>query len=156
VTPAGQLAEARLGGDPFALPRDEMAFRGCYEGLLRDRRITSVFRPGARIWPNWRGYIVGETVTARVIEQLGCDELRLAPRFNSVRVPIRIEDLAVLDVERLSPQDFEGSSPDVTDRESLLAHLFEIYGQPIEAYGRQVTRIRFSYPGYRWRRPLRW
>jgi hypothetical protein len=156
VTPAGQLAEAPRGGDPFVLPRDEMAFRGCYEALLLDRRLTTVFRPGDRIWPNWRGYIAGETVTARVIEQVGCDELRLAPRFNSVRVPIRIQDLEVRDIDSLTGEDFHGSSPDVSDTDSLLAHLFEIYGQPIEAYDRKVTRIRFTYPGPSWRRPRRW
>ncbi len=156
MTRAGQVVETPLGGDPFVLPRDEMAFRRRYQALLRDRRITTVFRPGDRIWPNWRGYIVGETVTARVIEQVGCDELRLAPRFNSVRVPIRIQDLAVLDIDSLTGEDFHGSSPDVSDKDSLLAHLFEIYGQPIEAYGRKVTRIRFTYPGYSWKRPRLW
>lgn len=131
--------------DRFALPRDEMAFRAPYQPLLLDRRINTVFRPGNRIWPNWRGYLEGETVTARVIERCGSDEQRVPPRFNSVRVPIRILKLRVIDVEHLCAEDFEGSSPDVFDRDSLLAHLWNIYGNPISAYGGQVTRIRFAY-----------
>jgi hypothetical protein len=155
MNPAGRLAEDSAAAKPFLLPRDEMAFRGRYQGLLLNRQITTVFRPGDRTWPNWRGYVEGETVNARVIERAGCDALRVAPRFNRVRVPIRIHDLAVLNVEQLTPEDFEGSSADVFDRDSLLAHLFEIYGQPIEAYGGQVTRIRFTYAGQRWARPSR-
>ncbi len=136
--------------EPFVLPRDEMAFRGRYQGLLLDRKITTVFRPGDRVWPSWRGYIEGETVTARVIERSGCDELRVAPRFNRIKVPIRIRDLTVFDADALEPEDFEGSSPDVQDRDSLLAHLFDIYGKPIEAFGGKVTRIRFAYAAPRW------
>lgn len=127
------------------LPRDEMAFRAPYQGLLLGRKIRTVFRPGNRIWPNWRGYLEGETVTARVIERCGSDEHRVPPRFNTVRIPILIRDLRVIDVERLCAEDFVGSSPDVTDRQSLIAHLLEIYGKPISAYGGQVTRIRIAY-----------
>ena len=142
---AGAQTLAGAGGQPFYLPRDEMAFRGRYEALLLERRITTVFRPGDRTWPNWRGYRQGEAVTARVIDQCGDDASRIAPRFNTVRSTIRLAEVVVLDVDRLSPADFEGSSPDVFDRPSLLAHLQDIYGKPIDAFDRRVTRIRFTY-----------
>jgi len=130
---------------PFYLPRDEMAFRGRYEALLLQRAITTVFRPGDRTWPNWRGYRQGEVVTARVIDTCGDDASRTPPRFNAVRLPIRLTEVLVLDVDRLAPPDFDGSSPDVVDRPSLLAHLQDIYGKSIDAFDRRVTRIRFTY-----------
>lgn len=130
---------------PVELPRDEMAFRKKYQRLLLSQKITTVFRPGDRRFPRWRGYAPGETVTARVIERVGSDALGIAPAFNAVRVPICIEDVTVIEVAALGAADFVGSSPDVDDRPSLMAHLEGIYGRPVSAFDGVVTRIRFRY-----------
>lgn len=127
------------------LPRDEMAFRKGYEKYLLERTITTVFRPGIRVYPNRRGYIPGETVTARVIEQCGSDELGVPPLFNDTRIPIRISCLTVKAIDDIEREDFEGSSPDVFDRESLEEHLIGIYQKPIECFDGAVTRIQFRY-----------
>ena len=137
--------ERPLALGKFELPRDEMAFRKQYQRFLLQRRITTVFRPGDRVFPAWRGYAVGEAITARVIEQPGSDALGVAPLFNGVRVPIRLEDVALKPVHMLTPADFAGSSPDVGDTLSLLRHLAAIYRKPIAAFGDVVTRIRFAY-----------
>lgn len=129
------------------LPRDEMAFRKTYEGLLLEQKITTVFRPGIRIYPNRRGYRPGETVTARVIELCGSDELGVPPLFNHTRIPIRISCLAVKVVDDLEREDFEGCSPDIFDRDSLEEHLASIYQKPIECFDGTVTRIQFQYVG---------
>lgn len=130
---------------PVELPRDEMAFRMQYQRLLLDRMITTVFRPGDRLFPAWRGYAPGETITARVITRHGCDARGLAPVFNGVRLPLRIRDVVVATAEALAPDDFAGSSPDVHDTPSLLQHLAAIYEKPLSAFGGVVTRIRFDY-----------
>jgi hypothetical protein len=127
------------------LPRDEMAFRKLYEPLLLSREIATVFRPGNRVHPNRRGYIVGETVTARVIERRGCDRLGVPPLFNEIRVPIRITQLTVCFIDCVKEADFLGSSPDVFDRRSLIDHLLWIYREPIDSFNRTVTRIGFRY-----------
>jgi hypothetical protein len=127
------------------LPRDEMAFRKRYEPLLVGRKITAVFRPGNRVFPNRRGYIAGETVTARVIERCGSDTIGLPPQFNDIRIPIRIKRLAVSCLGCVEDRDFEGSSPDVFDKTSLIEHLAWIYRQPIDCFGGTVTQIRFEY-----------
>jgi hypothetical protein len=132
---------------PFELPRHEMAFRKQYQRLLLAQKITAVFRPGDRLFPAWRGYAPGETITARVIAKVGSDARGVPPVFNKVCVPVRIEDVTVLPAVALGPEDFAGSSPDVSDVPSLLRHLAAIYRQPIEAYGGIVTRIRFAYLG---------
>jgi hypothetical protein len=127
------------------LPRDEMAFRKEYEELLLSQKITTVFRPGNRVFPNRRGYLPGETVTARVIEACGSDEQGVPPLFNDTRVPIRITALTVKVIEGVEEPDFAGSSPDVYDRDSLEEHLFGIYGKPIDCFHGAVTRIQFRY-----------
>jgi hypothetical protein len=104
-----------------------------------------VFRPGIRVHPNRRGYAVGETVTARVIEQCGDDRLGLPPVFNEIAVPIRITHLTVFYIDCVRREDFHGSSPDVLDRKSLIAHLERIYGEPADSFDRIVTRIGFRY-----------
>jgi hypothetical protein len=128
-----------------ALPRDEMAFRSRYRNLLLRRALTTVFRPGDRVYPNWRGYSEGEIVTARVIAKPGSDELGVAPKFDKLRIRIRITKLLVTTSDRLAHADFKGSSPDVHDAPSLAAHLHGIYGRPLSAFDNQVTRIAFAY-----------
>ena len=138
------MRTAQTGRSPavaLELPRNEMAFRMRYQELLLARKIATVFRPGNRIYPNWRGYLEGETVTARVIKRTGSDALGIPPQFNDLRLPIRILSLTVKPVRALTPQDFLGSSPDVRDVPGLIAHLNEIYGGEID----QITRIHFRY-----------
>jgi hypothetical protein len=127
------------------LPRDEMAFRARYRELLLARVLTTVFRPGDRIYPSWRGYSEGEIVTARIISQPGSDELGVPPKFDDIRIPIRIEALSVSRLETLGRDAFLGSSPDVCDAASLSRHLHQIYGRPMTDFGNQVTRIAFAY-----------
>jgi hypothetical protein len=88
------------------LPRDEMAFRKQYEDLLCARELTTVFRPGNRLYPNWRGYSPGEVVTARVIERCGSDELRVPPLFNDTRIPIKITSLMTKKIDRMKMDVF--------------------------------------------------
>lgn len=127
------------------LARDEIAFRAPYRDLLVRRLVTTVFRPGNRVFPRWRGYKPGEVVTARVIEVPGSDELGVPPLFQDLRIPVRIVGLSVTPIGALERSAFAGSSPDVHDVESLIAHLHEIYRRPLQAFGNQVTRIALAY-----------
>lgn len=127
------------------MPRDEMAFRRRYEPMLFARTLTTVFRPGDRLWPNWRGYRHGEIVTARVIARPGSDALGIPPEFTSTRILIEIVDIKVFAPEALAAGHFVGSSPDVQDPGSLLSHLLGIYGRPLSDFGDVVTRIQFVY-----------
>ncbi len=127
------------------LPRDEIAFRKQYQDLVLDRSITTVFRPGNRIYPNWRGYRLGEIVTARIIDECGSDELNIPPLFNEHRVRVGIASLRVAPIDHLTSEDFEGSSPDIHDVESLEEHLRYLYRRPIDAFSRTVTRIGLVY-----------
>lgn len=127
------------------LPRDEMAFRLEYEPLMRARTLTTVFRPGNRLWPNWRGYQPGEIVTGRVIARPGSDALRIPPVFTAARFPLHIDSIAVMAPDTLTDNDFIGSSPDVHDVLSLRDHLLAIYGKPLSAFDDLLTRITFTY-----------
>ena len=143
----GALAGSQIIGSPppLDMPRDEMAFRRRYEALLFARTLTTVFRPGNRLWPNWRGYRLNEIVTARVIARPGSDALGIPPEFTATRTRIEIVDIRVLPPEGLTAEDFVGSSPDVHDVASLRIHLLWIYGRPLSAFGDVVTRIQFAY-----------
>lgn len=127
------------------LPRDEIAFRKEYQELVLDRSIRTVFRPGNRVFPNWRGYRLGEIVTARIIDECGSDELNIPPLFNEHRVRVRIASLFVTSIDNLTSEDFAGSSPDIYDVESLEEHLRYIYRRPIDVFSRKVTRIGLEY-----------
>ena len=139
------------GSDPIVetpaleLPRDEMAFRLSYEPLLVARTLTTVFRPGSRLWPNWRGYQPGEIVTGRVIARPGSDALGIPPEFTPARFPIQIGTIDVMTPDALTTDDFIGSSPDVQDVPALLDHLMSIYGKPLSAFDGLLTRITFTY-----------
>jgi len=129
------------------LPRDEMAFRKVYERFVLDESLTTVFRPGDRVYPSFRGYKEGEYVTARIIEVPGSDELRIPPTFNGRRKRIRIDSIDVRVLGEFTPQDFEGSSPDVQDRLSLKYHLALIYDTLLPDDDALVTRMVFHYVG---------
>lgn len=138
-------SERTCSTPPLDMPRDEMAFRRRYEPMLFARTLTTVFRPGNRLWPNWRGYRLGEIITARVIARPGSDALGIRPEFTSKRIMIEIVDIQVLAPEALTVDDFLGSSPDVHDAGSLRVHLLGIYGRPLSAFGDVVTRIQYAY-----------
>lgn len=123
------------------LPRDEIAFRKVYQALLVSGELTTVFRPGCRVYPAWRGYKRGEVVTARVIEVVGDDAKNIAPVFNEVRVPVRVDSIEVRELHDLRPADFHGSSPDVQSIPDLERHLEGIYGAAMCEWANQVTRI---------------
>ena len=127
------------------LPRDEMAFRKHYETLVLEQQLTTVFRPGNRLFPNYRGYKHHEIITARIIDKPGCDVQEIAPVFTEVKIPVKITDIRAVDIATLGPDDFCGSSPDVQNLKELLDHLEEIYKQPISAFQNEVTRIQFLY-----------
>jgi hypothetical protein len=146
MTCGAMAGSQRIGSPPpLDMPRDEMAFRRRYEPLLFARTLTTVFRPGNRLWPNWRGYRLNEIVTARVIARPGSDALGIPPEFTAMRTRIEIVDIRVLPPEALTAEDFVGSSPDVHDVASLRIHLLGIYGRPLSAFGDVVTRIQFAY-----------
>lgn len=138
-------SERTCSTPPLDMPRDEMAFRRRYKPMLFARTLTTVFRPGNRLWPNWRGYRLGEIITARVIARPGSDALGIRPEFTSTRIMIEIVDIQVLAPETLTADDFLGSSPDVHDAGSLRVHLLGIYGRPLSAFGDVVTRIQYAY-----------
>ena len=122
-----------------------MAFRKNYETLVIQRQLTTVFRPGNRLYPNFRGYKPREIITARIIEKPGDDERQIAPIFNEIRIPVLIAEIHALNIHDLTPSHFAGSSPDVQNISDLISHLEYIYGTPITAYNNQVTRIHFKY-----------
>ncbi|MFT5924364.1 MAG: hypothetical protein ACI9LE_001363 [Paraglaciecola sp.] len=127
------------------LPRDEMAFRKTYETLLVEQQLTTIFRPGNRLYPNYRGYKYQEVVMVRIIEMPGCDKREIAPVFSDMKIPVKINDIRTIDISELTKADFHGSSPDVQNLEQLLVHLEEIYDSPIESYENTVTRIQIQY-----------
>jgi len=127
------------------LPRDEMAFRKRYQQLVVDRQLTTVFRPGNRIFPKHRGYKLNEVITARIIEQPGSDENNVAPLFNDIKMPVQIAAIETVNIEDLAPAHFDGSSPDVQTVQQLVDHLESIYDQSMGQFDNEVTRISFMY-----------
>jgi len=127
------------------LPHTELAFRKQYEGLLLAGRITAVFGRGIRVPPSRDAYIVGEVVTARVMERRGSERLGLPPLFNDIRIRVQITRLEVMTIDGLQAEDFEGSLPDVRDKESLREHLADMSERPVACIESAVTRIQFRY-----------
>ena len=127
------------------LPRDEIAFRKDYEKLVVAGSLTTIFRPGNRIFPNYRGYKLAEVVTARIIEKPGSDVEEIPPLFNDIKIRVSIEDIEAVNVYALQPDAFSGSSPDVQNVKDLLQHLEHIYREPISAFDNVITRISLRY-----------
>jgi shikimate dehydrogenase len=158
VEKAHQLLHASIGDgellDLFSksvlvnLPRDEMAFRQVYLHLLRSRLLTTVFRPRNMVQDNIRSYVVGDSVTARILNNVGADWAKVAPIFlDSEEFSIQITDVVAKRIGDLSSADFEGSSPDVKDKNGLIYHLGLIYNLSVNELTDDtiVTKITFEY-----------
>jgi len=133
---------------PFNLPRYEMAFRQIYQPFLKNRELKVVFRPGKRVCESYRGYCLGEIITARILSKVGADWAEIKPVFfKNIKFKIKIDKMEVISFEDLKEEHFVGSSPDVYDAKSLAFHLGVIYNLPMNTFvpGYKLTRITFSY-----------
>jgi len=130
------------------LPKDEMAFRKIYKDLLESEKITTVFRPGKRDCGDFRGYCPAQIVDAKVLDSIGADWAKVAPKFlEGFLRKIKIKSVEIKTLGALRKEDFSGSSPDVQDIESLIYHLGLIYNLEKGAlkHDSVVTKITFEY-----------
>lgn len=130
------------------LPKDEMAFRRIYRDLLEKELLTTVFRPESRECHDERGYCVGQIVKARVLDVPGSDKNGTQPSFlEEVHKIICIENVEVKTIGSLIKKDFQGSSPDIQNVESLRYHLGIIYNlDPSDITNEKViTKITYSF-----------
>ncbi|VVB73822.1 Shikimate dehydrogenase (NADP(+)) [uncultured archaeon] len=144
----GELLEMFSKSVMVNLPRDEMAFRQIYFHLLRSRSLTTVFRPRDMIKDSVRSYSVGDRVTARVLKNVGVDWAKVPPVFlDGEEFPLQITEVTAKRIGDLSIADFEGSSPDVKDRNGLIYQLGLIYNLSVDELSDDtiVTRIEFEY-----------
>ena len=138
-----QTTEEKLSLDP-----NWVAFRKIYADLLKEHKITVIFRPEKRLCGDFRGYCEGQVVNVGVIEKVGADWGKLPPKFADASFgKIRIENMEAKRIGDLKKEDFIGSSPDVFDVTSLKYHLGLIYNfAPSQlADDSLVTIIKFSY-----------
>ena len=130
------------------LPANEMAFRKAYSDLLKQEKITTVFRPGDRDCGKTRGYCPSDIVNAKILEKVGADWAMIPPKFiDGFSKTIVIKTVEVKRLGSLTKKDFEGSSPDVLDIDSLKYQLGLIYNIDITEFNDYslVTRITFEY-----------
>jgi shikimate dehydrogenase len=132
----------------LVLNPDEMAFRKIYWTLLLQNQITTVFRPGKRTSGMPRAYVEGQIVKARVIDSIGADWAGVPPQFVSeLSKQIRITKIQAKRLGELKRADFNGSSPDVTNKLSLRYHLGSIYNLYMDDLKNDawITIIKFEY-----------
>ncbi len=128
-------------------PRDEMAIRKIYEHLIKNKSLTTVFRPGDRLFPNNPGWKLGEKIKIRIIDIPGSNKHDILPKFLSEIYLIKIKNICCKPLGELTKKDFEGSSPDVQKIEQLKWHLGLIYNKKYNDFSPKtlVTRIHFNY-----------
>jgi len=127
------------------LPRNEMAFRKRYEHPVFDETLTTVFRPGNRMFPNWRGYKKEEQITARIIEKVGNDAKFIPPVFTKNKKQVKIKNIEVIDINNLNKKDFIYSCPNVKTSDDLKKQFVWVYNKEPEEYNNIVTKIELEY-----------
>jgi hypothetical protein len=102
-------------------PRDEIWFRKIYMDLIRDHKITTIFRPGVRLCNSNKGFCNGEVLRVKVIDKVGADWADLHGRtLTDFEYQVRVLDTKVCPIKSLTVEDFQGSSPDISDVSSLI------------------------------------
>lgn len=107
---------------------NEIAFRKVYSGLLEKGKISVIFRPEQRLCGDFRGYCTDQNVAIRIIDKVGADWAMIPPTFVSgFSKRARITNVETKKIGELEMVDFNGSSPDIHDRDSLKYYLGIIY-----------------------------
>lgn len=133
---------------PTTTRRDEISFRKIYMPLVQARLVTTIFRPGRRLCGNQKGYCEGEIVTLRIVEKVGADWANIPGELrDDVGEKVQITDVKCALLGSLANKDFEGSTPDVHNKASLIQHLGLLYNlHPSElSDDAEVTRTTFTY-----------
>lgn len=129
-------------------PRNEIWFRKLYTELVLSHQVTTIFRPGKRNGGNPKGFSQGEEVHVRIIEHVGAEWAGVYGQVRpDVSIPARITQVEVLQLGELKPEDFAGSTPDVSDVQSLITHLGLLYNLSLKELTSTtlVTRTTFEY-----------
>lgn len=128
-------------------PRDEIGFRKIYTDLIRDKKITTIFRPGERICGVNKGFCEGETVNIKILDKVGADWAYLPPKTISDGQKVRVVSTVNTTLGALVAGDFKGSSPDIFDKQSLIYNIGIIYNlAPDElADNSVITKTTFVY-----------
>jgi len=138
-----ETVEEKLKLDP-----NWIAFRKIYKDLVKEKKITVVFRPDERLCGGFRGYCEGQIVTIGVVDKVGSDWGKLPPVFlNEDFGKIKITNMEAKKIKELTKDDFTASSPDVKDVTTLIYHLGIIYNLAPEEVSENstVTKIQFEY-----------
>lgn len=128
-------------------PRDEIGFRKIYENLVRDQKITTIFRPGERTCNLNKGFCEGETINIKIIDKVGADWAKLSPETISLDRKALILSATNKKIGELTSGDFSGSSPDVFDKQSLIYNLGVTYNLPSSELTDDsiITKTTFKY-----------
>ena len=129
-------------------PRNEIWFRKIYADLIRDRRVTAIFRPGRREDDHAKGFLIGETLRIKIVDKVGADWAGIYGQVRSdFEMTVRVLDIVFKPIGELTAEDFKGSTPDVHDTESMVYHLGVLYNLPPEELTAQtiVTKTTFEY-----------
>jgi len=129
-------------------PRNDIWERKPYEALIADGSLTTFFRPGDRVTQtNEKIFKNGETLTMRILEKPGCEERGFVPIFDSNHFRhIKVVEIYRKNIEKLTAQDFKGSSPDVQNITQLRYNLGITYNRPIDSKTfNEVTVIKVEY-----------
>lgn len=126
-------------------PRDDLWERKPYEPLIADGSLTTFYRPGDRVNQNNKKHFrTGETLTIRILEKPGDEERRLVPLFNGHFRKARVVKIYKKNIENLTEEDFEGSSPDVQNILQLRYNLGITYNRPIDSF-EEITVVKVKY-----------
>jgi len=126
-------------------PRNDLWERKPYESLIAEGSLTTFFRPGDRVnQTNEKYFMLGETLTIRILEKPGDEERGFVPILNNHFRKARVVEIYKKNIEDLTQGDFEGSSPDVQNILQLKYNLGITYHKPIDSF-KEITRVKVEY-----------
>ena len=101
---------------------------------VKDKRITSTARLGARNENHPKGYAEGEIATLRVFDTMGAEQ------FNA---PVRVERVLIQPLQELTPADLQNTPP-YRSWQEVQRDLSFFEKRPV-AKGEEASVIGFSY-----------
>lgn len=114
--------------------RDEIWFRKIYLNLIQDRKVTTIFRPHKRLCDDHKGFCDGESLKIKIVDKVGADWANvIGQTLPDFEQEVQVTGIVAVPLGSLTAKDFNGSTPDVFDKQSLIYHLGLLYNlSPVE------------------------
>ena len=128
--------------------RNHITVRRLYNSFVEDRSLTTIFRPGVRLYPNEKSYRDGQLALVKILQVPGNDVYGIEPVHFDNDFPVRVERSVATRLIDVEPSLFSSAGPDINSLDTLrfnLANIYNLSYKEVFSDDFEVTYTTFKY-----------